>query len=190
MSQIERRIMSKVMNRCFGELEKAWRQAQEVKFEEVAFETNAEFVQIIPAVEPALVCTFEVTVYEHKSFLNLCYPYLLLEKMLGRAGLKQWISGNSAPVPPEHRERYENELRKVAVELRAVLGQAMVSLHDVSDLQPGDVIPLGRAVDDPIQVFAGEGRKFSALPGRSGKRHALRILDTIAPSPQFSDSDD
>ena len=190
VSQIERRIMSKVMQRCFTELEKAWRQAQEVKFREIAFETNAEFVQIIPAVEPALVCTFEVTVYEHKSYLNLCYPYLLLEKMLGRAGLKQWISGDSAPVSPEHRKRYEDELRKVAVELRAVLGRAMVSLHDVSDLQPGDVIPLGRAVDDPIQVFAGEGRKFTAQPGRSGKRHALRLVDVTPPPPQFTDSND
>jgi flagellar motor switch protein FliM len=190
VSQIERRIMSKVMKRCFTELEKSWRQAQEVKFREIAFETNAEFVQIIPAVEPALVCTFEVTVYENKSFINLCYPYLLLEKMLGRAGLKQWISGNTAPVPPEHRERYETELKKVQVELRAELGRALVSLQDISDLQPGDVIPLGRTQHDPIQVFAGKGRKFAAQPGRSGKRHALRILEALPPPPQFSDPED
>ncbi len=187
ISQIEQRIMSKVVGRSFMELEKAWRQAQDIKFKEVAFETNAEFVQIIPSVEPALVCTFEVSVYEHKSFINLCYPYMMLEKALGRAGLKQFISTASVPTPPAHRARYEESLRKVDVELRAELGRASVALSDLQSLQVGDVIPLQRRVSEPVQVFTGKGHKFFAEPGRSGKRHALRILDIVPPHPTFLD---
>ncbi len=190
ISQIEQRIMSKVVNRAFHELEKAWRQSQDITFREVAFETNAEFVQIIPSVEPALVCTFEVSVYEHKSFINVCYPYMMLEKALGRAGLKQFISGSSAPTPPEHRTRYEDSLRKVDVELRAELGRASVPLSDLQDLQVGDVIPLKRHVSEPVHVFTGKGQKFYAEPGRSGKRHALRILDIVPPPATFLDKDD
>ena len=99
ISQIERRVMSKVMGRAFHELEKAWAQIFPLSLEEASFESNAEFVQIIPGVEPAMVSTFEVSIYEQHSFLNICYPCILLERMLGRTGIKQWLSNATADVP-------------------------------------------------------------------------------------------
>jgi flagellar motor switch protein FliM len=53
ISQIERRIMSKVMDRAFAALTKSWQQVFDIEIEEIAFESNAEFVQIIPGVEAA-----------------------------------------------------------------------------------------------------------------------------------------
>lgn len=179
VSQIEQRIMSKVMARAFRELEKSWHQVNEIKLEQDVFETNAEFVQIIPAVEPALVATFEVTVYDQRSYINICYPYLLLEKMLGRAGMKKWISSATSQVPPEIRDRYEDQLRSMNVELRAELGAARLSVRDIMQLEEGDVIPLDRRVNEPIMVYFDEKEKFKAVAGRSEKRRALRILEVI-----------
>ena len=71
-SQIEQRIMAKVMTRAYEELESAWAQVTEMKFQESSIESNAEFVQIIPGSEPAIVATFEVTVYDQRSFINIC----------------------------------------------------------------------------------------------------------------------
>ncbi|WP_243663247.1 flagellar motor switch protein FliM [Rhodothermus marinus] len=112
LSQIERRIMDKVMMRAFRELEKAWKQIHEIHLEEAGFESNAEFVQILPGVEPALVATFEVSIYEQRSFINICYPYILLERILGHSAMKQWRSSSTTEVPPAVRQRYEEQLEK------------------------------------------------------------------------------
>ena len=179
VSQIERRIMGKVMKRAYRELERAWEQVFSIHLVEDTFESNAEFVQIIPGVEPALVATFEVKVYEQHSYLNICYPYLLLERMLGRAGMKQWISSATSKVPAAVRERYEDRLRSITVEMRAELGRSRLPINELMQLQEGDVIPLERRVNEPILVFVGKQEKFTAVAGKAGKYRALRVLEVI-----------
>ncbi len=181
ISQIERRIMDKVVIRAFRELEKAWRQIHEIQLEEIAFESNAEFVQILPGVEPALVATFEVTIYEQRSFINICYPYILLERMLGHSAMKQWMSSATSEVPPQVRQRYEERLEKIELELRAEIGRTRIPLSELLTLEVGDVIVLERRINEPIQVYIGEHEKFKATPGRSGKYRALRILEVVLP---------
>ncbi len=179
ISQIEQRIMGKVMTRAFRELEKAWRQVHTLNLEEVAFESNAEFVQIIPGVEPALVSTFEVSVYEQRSYINICYPYILLERILGRTGMKQWISSATTQVSPVVRERYEDSLRAMSVEVRAELGRTRLPVTELLGLEIGDVIPLERRTNEPIQVFVGDQEKFAATAGKAGKYRALRVLEVM-----------
>lgn len=182
ISQIEQRIMSKVIGRAFRELEKAWTQIHKLKLREKAFESNAEFVQIIPGVEPALVVTMAVTVYEQRSFINICYPYILLEKMLGRTSIKQWFSSTQQEVDPRVRKRYEASVRNTIVEMRAELGRTSLPITELMRLQVGDVIPLQCAVTDPATVYIGDKQKYRALMGKTGKRRALRIAEVIPSS--------
>jgi flagellar motor switch protein FliM len=189
VSQIEQRIMSKVMARAFHELEKAWRQVFEFRITEEAFESNAEFVQILPGVEPAMVCTFEVAVYDQTSFINICYPYVLLERMLGRSAMTQWISSATTEVSPVVRERYQDTLRAMDVEIRAELGRTRLAVSEIVQLEEGDVIPLNRRINEALRVFVGSKYTFSAMAGKSGKRHALRVLEMIA-SPVINEEDE
>lgn len=189
ISQIEERVMGKVMRRAYNEMEKAWRQVHEIHLVEDTFESNAEFVQIIPGVEPALVSTFEVSVYDQRSFINICYPYLLLERILGRTGMKQWISNATTEVPREERLRYENALRTMNVEIRAELGRTRVPVSDIMSLESGDVLLLSNRKTDKVRVFVGDEEKYSAAPGRSGKYRALRILEVLDSSSKSDDDE-
>lgn len=178
ISQIEQKIMHKVMNEVFGKLESAWEQAIEIELEVEAFETNAEFVQIIPAAEPAFVANYTVTIYEETSTINICYPYILLEKMLSSSDMKQWLSSAVSEAPPEVRDRYERRLQATEVEVRAELGRARVPLPELLRLEEGDVIPLQRRVKDPVHVYVNGRRKFAASAGNSGSRRAIKITET------------
>ncbi len=189
ISQIERRIMSKVMARAFQELEKSWRQIFSIELEEVAFETNAEFVQIIPGVEPALVGTFEISIYEQQSFINICYPYIMLERMLGRTGIKQWLSNTTTEVKSSVRRRYEEVVRSTDVELRAELGKTTLPISELMKLEVGDVIPLQQRVKEPIKVYVGDRETFKAVTGKAGKRRALKVLEVNEVQP-FEDDDE
>jgi flagellar motor switch protein FliM len=185
VSPIEQRIMSRVMQRAYRKLEQAWEKAYDLSVEEVAFESNAEFVQIIPAAEPALVASFDVRVYDEPSFINICYPYLMLEQMLGRSGMEQWISSSTTAVEPEVREQYEKSLRETDVDVKAELGRTVLPITELAQLQEGDVIPLNRKTNDPIQVFVNDEPKFEAIPGRSGRQRALQITSVKPPEKDF-----
>ncbi len=182
ISQIEQRIMSKVMLRAYGELEKAWKQVHELHFSEFAFESHAEFVQIIPAVEPALVASCDISIYDQHSFIHICYPYILLERIMGRSGMEQWISSATTAVPPRVRSRYEESVRGVSVETRAELGRTRLFLSDLVGLEEGDIIPLNRRVTDAIPVYIDGKEKFKAAAGKSGKYRALRVVEIAQPT--------
>lgn len=187
VTQIEQRIMGKLVARKLLKLGEAWSQLHPVTFEEVAFESNAEFVQVIPGVESAFVATFELRLYEEVTTLNLCYPYALLERLLGRTGMKPWSSTPVTSEPAPVRREYEDRLRGVAVELRAELGRTGLSLLELAGLQEGDVVPLPHRVEEPVRLFVGEQERFRAAPGRNGTRTALRITDVLTAVLPYAD---
>jgi flagellar motor switch protein FliM len=181
VSPIEQRIMSRVMKRAYRELEESWDRAYSLSLEEIAFESNAEFVQIIPAAEPALVASFDVRIYDEPSFINICYPYLMLEKMLGQSGMEQWISSATTEAAPEVQERYKESLRETDVTLSAELGRTTLPITELMQLQEGDIVPLDTETDEPVRAYVNGKPKFEVAPGRSGRQRALRITSVESP---------
>lgn len=44
---------------------------------------------------------------------------------------------------------------------------------------PGDVIRLDTNVDDELDIYVGNIKKFTALPGSSGDKYAVRITSVV-----------
>lgn len=190
LSLIEQRIMDKILVRAFRELEKAWEPVHEVALEKSGFESNAEFVQILPAVEPAIVVTLEILVYENRSLINICYPYILLERLLTRTGMKRWMSSMTSEVDPEVRQEFEETLRAVDVEMHAELGRTSISLQDLDDLEEGDIIPLQHGIDEPVDLFVEGSLRYRAAVGKKKKNRALKIVDEVNPPTRSELQDD
>jgi flagellar motor switch protein FliM len=187
ISAIEQRVMARVVQRTYRGLETAWEPVFPLSLSTKSFETDAEFVQVIPGSEPAVVATFEVGLGEHRAVLRICYPYLIIEKILGRNGIRQMLSRPTEALDPKVQAAYEDGLRRTEVELKAELGRTSLSLQDILDLSEGDVISLDRKISEPIQVVVGNIPQFRAMVGRSGTRKALQVLEVIAPLPAESE---
>ena len=52
-------------------------------------------------------------------------------------------------------------------------------MNDFVNLQRGDIIRLDTKVDQELNVFVGNIRKFTALPGASGDGYAVRVTSII-----------
>ena len=50
---------------------------------------------------------------------------------------------------------------------------------DFVNLQLGDVIRLDRKVDDELEVYVGNIKKFKALPGYSDNKYAVRVTEIL-----------
>ena len=50
---------------------------------------------------------------------------------------------------------------------------------DFATLQPGDIIKLDREVEDELDVYVGDIRKFTALPGSTGDKYAVRVTSVL-----------
>ena len=63
--------------------------------------------------------------------------------------------------------------------VKAVLGKTMISVNDFSGLQLGDVIRLDSRVDQDLNIFVGNIRKFTAVPGANKDQYAVRLTSVI-----------
>jgi flagellar motor switch protein FliM len=81
--------------------------------------------------------------------------------------------GGSVPVTPTY---MVGRLGEVPVELRAVLGQAELTLDELSSLQVGDVIALDRRAQDPVELLIGDHAFCRARAGLAGQLVAVELI--------------
>ena len=63
--------------------------------------------------------------------------------------------------------------------IRAVLGKSTISVSDFMNLQVGDCIRLDSGVDQDMNIYVGNIKKFTALPGTERDSYAVRITSVI-----------
>ena len=78
-----------------------------------------------------------------------------------------------------YEEYMEALIRHVDIPVKAVLGNSAISVNDFIHLQVGDIIRLDTKTDSELNVFVGNIRKFTALPGASDDRYAVRVTSVI-----------
>ncbi|MCS7082779.1 MAG: flagellar motor switch protein FliM [Bacteroidetes bacterium] len=177
LSQIEQRIMLKIIGRAIEELQLAWQPLAEFKIRYGGFEADPEFVQIVPGSTPAVVVLFGVRIYEALSVAGICYPYLLLEELLKKSSIEQWFQPTD-DIPLDVRRFYEQNVKRSEAVLTVELGRTRLTLEEILSLQVGDVIALERRVQEPALLYIDNKPKFWVQPGVvRGKYRGVKVLD-------------
>ena len=179
MTQIEEKIMSRVMNRVYSEIQLAWEPFTELTIYQHSYESNPENIQIISAVEPAIVVFFSVQVYESKATFNMCYPYALLEEALSNSLLKMSNQMRKDDLTTEQRSRYQDKVKKITVPVQAELGSTKITIRDLIQMQEGDAIPLNRRVEEPLDLKVNDRLKMKGYPGIMRRKKAIKVYDIL-----------
>ena len=111
--------------------------------------------------------------------MNVCLPFITLEDIMDKLNTKYWFSNIQSKDDGDYTEAIESLIENAKVPVIAILGNSLISVSDFISLQPGDIIRLDRNVEDDLDVFVGTIRKFTALPGASGKDYAVRVTSVI-----------
>jgi flagellar motor switch protein FliM len=177
LTEIESGLASNLMERLLDELSGAWGDLVPVEFRLRGIEMNAQFAQIVPASEPSVLIIMELSIGTATGSLSICLPYRSIEAVVGDLAAHRYFS--SGGDRPEHRAALVSSLQGVTMPVRAEIGATKVPVETVLGLQPGDVVPLGRRIEDGVRLVVGSTRAYNALPGRDGNRVAVRIVDRI-----------
>ncbi len=179
LTGIEKSIMSKIVNRGFKELEKAWEHIISLQIRMSAFESNPQFIQIVPPGETVIVISLQIKMQSSSGIMTICYPYLTLEDVINKLSAQNWIDANKKMM--DENDRLENVKRIVPVSapITAVLGKVNISIGDLISLEKGDVLRLDRHTRSDIDVYVGDLIKFRGEPGRYGNQLAVKINNLV-----------
>jgi flagellar motor switch protein FliM len=179
MTNIEEKVMSRVMNRVYSELQEAWAPYMQLTVYQHSYESNPENIQIISAMEPAIVVFYQISIYDSRAVFNLCYPYALLEKALSNSLFRNANQMRKDDLEPEQRAIYRDHLKTVEVPVQAVLGKTKITIKDLIKMQVGDAITLNRRVEQPLDVLVNNHLKMKAFPGQMRRHKAIKVFDFI-----------
>ena len=178
-SEIEQTIIEKILV-IFAQLQREpWKNVIDITPVLNHLETNPQFAQIIAPNEMVAIVTLNIKIGDVEGMMNLCLPFLTLEDIMDKLNTKYWYS----TMQEQHDENYEmyieSLIRKVSVPVKAVLGTSTISVSDFTNLQVGDCIRLNSLVDQDMDVYVGNIKKFTALPGTERDSYAVRITSVI-----------
>ena len=178
-SEIEQTIIEKILV-MFAQLQREpWKNVIDITPVLNHLETNPQFAQIIAPNEMVAIVTLNIKIGDVEGMMNLCLPFLTLEDIMDKLNTKYWYS----TMQEQHDENYEmyieSLIRKVSVPVKAVLGTSTISVSDFTNLQVGDCIRLNSLVDQDMDVYVGNIKKFTALPGTERDSYAVRITSVI-----------
>ncbi|MCR5619824.1 MAG: flagellar motor switch protein FliM [Lachnospiraceae bacterium] len=178
-SDIEISILQKIMVMFTQLLRDPWKNVLEVSPVLTRLETNPQFAQIIAPGEMIAVVTLNIKIGDVEGFMNMCLPFITLEDVMDRLNTKFWYSTMQENKDENAKENIEAMLKRVIIPVKAVLGTSKISVSDFMNLQVGDCIRLDAKVDSDMNIFVGNIKKFTALPGASDDQYAVRVTSVI-----------
>ncbi len=178
-SEIEMTILEKLVVVCMQLMREPWRNVVDINPMMERIETNAQFAQVIAPSDMIAIVTMNVKIGDVEGFMNICLPYFTLEDIMDRLNTKYWYSTMQKDDTADYEEHIESLIKRIDVPIKAVLGKSQVSVNDFLSLQPGDIIRLDTRVDSEMEVYVGNIKKFTALPGSSKDQYAVRVTSVI-----------
>jgi flagellar motor switch protein FliM len=178
-TDIDKNIIKVVNSGLISNLRLAWEDVLEINPEIEGLETNPALNQTLAPNEPVALVTFSVEMGKSNTFINICIPYLSIEKVLEKLVVQYWFQENDEETLQESREKLRQRLNIVDMNLATVLGTANITVDDFLKLNIGDVITLDEKTSSPVKLMVENEPYYYGKPGTIGKNMGVEILDII-----------
>ena len=165
-------LLARLADQIAGALAQVWAEVVPVRPQLRSRETNVGFANIARGDEPVVVTRFTIRLpVGASSSIDIVYPVPALRSVEQElsAGSPEDVSARGE----EWRDRLAAAVGNVRVKARTVLARPELSLAELMQLQPGDVIPISLPAHVPLLV---EGRSIAfGTIGEHDGRAALKI---------------
>ena len=174
-TEIELTIIERIMVVCTNLLVEPWHNVQVLEPMLERIETNSQFAQFVTPSEMTSIVTMNIRIGDVEGLFNICIPYAVVEPVIEKINTKYWYSTAEVRDEDVYREIIENSLNRAQIPVRAIMGKSAISVNDFMHLQVGDIIKVDTKIEDELDVYVGNIKKFSALPGAYDDAYAVKI---------------
>lgn len=173
---IEQKLIKKVVDMIFVELEKAWRNIHPVKPKYIRGEVNPQFARVLQPEETVIVTGFNIELENLNGKILFCYPLSALQPIKDKLFSPYQIE---EVIDPKWKRAIERTVLNSEVEVKVILGKTQITLEELLHLKEGDILVLEKKVEEPIEVYIEETPKILGKMGIYKKHLAIQIEDFI-----------
>jgi flagellar motor switch protein FliM len=183
LTTIEQSLLDNLMRRFLEQLAQGWRGALEFAPAVEARETDPQSLQVIPSGEMVLVATFSLAAPGEIEAGEMCFclPFTSLEGRLGRLGDPSRFTIRKRDQTPVQRKHLDRVVKQSTLEVSCALGTTALSVGEVMDLAPGDVLVLDQRHDGQLAGFVAGLERLAGRPGRLGRKVGF-LIERVIPA--------
>lgn len=183
MSEIEWRLMARIIDDALTFLREAWQPILNIDFKVAAHEVNPQLMQIVPPNEVVILVTFEVKMNESTGMLNICVPFPVVEPIMSNfSTIQTWFGTRRSNDAELDTKKLNEGVNKVSLEVVSYAAKTSISMHQFLNLKPGDIITTKKKVTDDL-LFTIDGKpKYMGSAGTFGKFRAFRVKRPAGPA--------
>ena len=171
----ERRIVQLLLKIVFEDYKEAWSPVMGVEFEYLDSEVNPSMANIVSPTEVIVVSSFHIEVDGGGGDFHVVMPYSMVEPI--RELLDAGVQSDKMETDVRWSTALREEIMDVPVNFRVNLLEQDISLRDLMELQPGDIIPI--TMPENATMFVEELPTFRVKMGRSGEQLAVQVSEKI-----------
>jgi flagellar motor switch protein FliM len=172
----ELRVITRVLEQAVDEIQRAWHPIFPIQFETVSHEMNPQLANVVSANEVVVISSFRVEVEGGSGKFDLVLPYSMVEPI--RDLLDGGMHGDRLEIDERWTNALKRELGRAPLSLSADLGEVRMSLSDLSELKPGQVIPFEMPEEVTLSI---EG--LPLYNGKLGVHKGSKAVQVSAPYP-------
>ena len=182
LTDIEQSVVERIVHRMLQNMSTAWENVLQLQLKLEKIECNPQFVQIVPPNDMVVLITLETKVGEVEGMTNLCIPYIVLEPIINKLSAQFWYAAVRRQTSKEHQKRMRSRMTEIEIPLVVEVGTVHATLREMLELSRGDVLKLEQRFGTPMRVQVNGEYKFTGVPGLSGSKKALKVVDFVQPS--------
>jgi flagellar motor switch protein FliM len=171
----EGRIVQMVLRQAFADLTEAWSMCSAINIEYINSEINPHFANIVSPSEIVVVTSFKIELEGGGGELHVTMPYAMIEP------IRDLLDSGMQSDRMDHDENWNRTLREeieeAEVELVPVLGRTTLTIGNLVDLKPGDVIPCD--FDGEVTLYAEGVPVLRGGYGLSRGQQAVKVSQRI-----------
>lgn len=168
---MEVRLVRKFVAAILQDLREAWKPFAVVDFQLGASEINPIFAAVAAGSDPVCVTGFDLLLGGREFHFDVVLPEVVVEPVrhLRDAGQQDQIEADSR----RWSSRLRADVQDASVSLRAVVARTEITLRDLVNARPGDIIPTDLL--PAVLLYAGDTPLVEGTFGAFQGRNAVRI---------------
>ncbi|MFW2374149.1 MAG: flagellar motor switch protein FliM, partial [Gammaproteobacteria bacterium] len=171
----EQRVISMLLNRTFEDLTNAWNPVKQLQFEYQSSEVNPHLANIVSPTEVVVVSSFRVDLEGGGGDFHVTLPYAMIEPI--RDLLDAGVQSDVSDIDARWAIALRDEIFEAQVEVGSSLIQKEMSLSEINQLKPGDIIPFD--MPESIVLEAEEIPLFRGTIGVSRGNTAIKVTERV-----------
>lgn len=179
LTDIERGVIERIILRILNDLKEAWANVVDLRPRLIKFESNPQFVQVVPPSDMAVLITLDTRVGDVEGLTNFCIPYITLEPIISKLSAQYWYSSIRRRTTGDAVEAIRGRLDRTPVPVIANLGSANISYGELMSLKVGDVIKLNESVKSESTLIVHNRNKYMCRPGTVGRKMCVQLTRQV-----------